>query len=312
MKKYLIIALTIITTIIISNISSVQAAFKDNGWGTRPAGMGGAFTAIANDSNGLLWNPAGVAQMKNAEGSFMYATYYNGLDLKAGKDSINLGYNYLAFVYPKASIGTFGISWANFTATNLYKENTYALTYAKRINDWLPELPPKIYVGLNLKSLGYSWTLDDYAKSDPVFTDGGTSKSAFTVDMGALIKPYDRLAVGLAAKNLTQPNVGLKDADKVPMEIKAGVAYRYTPITPDVDVTLRDGVTRIHVGVESLLFNKVLGLRAGWNSTEVAFGFSFNGIRAQNFGLNLDYSFILPLEIESSSGSHRVSVGIWF
>ncbi len=310
MKRNLVITLTVIA--IVLNIQIAQAAFKDCGWGTRPAGMGGAFVGVANDSNAPLWNPAGIAQMKNAESSFMYSTYYNGLDLKAGSDSISLGFNYLSFVYPKSSIGAFGVSWANFTATDLYKEDTYTLTYAKKLNDWLPNLPPIIYVGLNLKSLGYSWTLDDYAISDPLFTKNGTSKSAFTADIGALIKPWDRLAIGVAAKNLTQPVIGLAGEEKVPLELKVGAAYRYTLITPAIDLTMRDGVSTMHIGVESYLMNKTLGLRAGWNSTELTFGFSFNGIRSENFGLNLDYSFIMPMQIEDSSGSHRISMGVWF
>lgn len=309
MKK----VLTLITlTIVIAIYGSLAfAAFKDCGWGTRPAGMGGAFVGVANDSNAPLWNPAGIAQMKRAEGSFMYAQLYTGLDLKAGNDTVNLGYNYLSFVYPKTAIGAFGISWANFTASNLYKEDTFTLTYAKRLNDWIPRLMPKVYLGLNLKSLGHTYTLDDRTKDDAVFASGN-SKNAFTVDIGALVKPIDRFAIGLSAKNLTQPDVGLKDADKVPMEIKAGVAYRYTAITPAVDITYRDKDMRFHIGVESWLMSKMLGLRAGFNSTEATFGFSFNGLRSQNLGLNLDYSFIFPLQIEDSSGSHRVSVGVWF
>ena len=316
MKKYTLITLTIIAMAITLNTYTAQAAFKDTGWGTRPAGMGGAFVAVANDSNAPLWNPAGIAQMKNAEGSFMYSTYYNGLDLKAGSDSVSLGFNYLSFVYPKSSIGAFGVSWANFTATNLYKEDTYVITYAKRLNDVFPGLVPKIYVGVNLKSMGHAYTLDDYAQNDPVF-DSASSKSAFTADIGTLIKPYDKICIGLTAKNLTQPDVGLKDADKVPMEIIAGIAYRNinlgnTILTPAVDLSMRDGVSTYHVGLESWLFGKSLGIRAGANSTEATFGFSFDGLRSQALGLNIDYSFILPLQIESSSGSHRVSLGIWF
>lgn len=317
MKKCIIFTLTLITTIITLNINNAHAAFKDTGWGTRPAGMGGAFVAVANDSNAPLWNPAGIAQMKNAEGTFMYSTYYNGLDLKAGDDSVTLGFNYLGFVYPKSSIGAFGVSWANFTASNLYKEDTYAITYAKRLNDWFPGLVPKVYVGVNLKSMGHAYTLDQYAQNDPVFTSGGTSKSAFTADIGAMIKPYDKLVIGLTGKNLTQPDVGLKDTDKVPMEILVGVAYRNFNVgnvilTPALDVTSRDGDTRFHAGIEGWLFNKALGVRAGFNSTEATLGFSFNGMRSETFGVNIDYSFIMPMQIESSSGSHRISMGVWF
>lgn len=308
MKKNLFIILITITALISFNIN-VYAAFKDSGWGTRSAGMGGAFAGVANNSDAPLWNPSGIAQMKDAEASFMYATLFSGLDLKAGDDKVTLGLNYLSFVYPKSGLGAFGVSWANFTASNLYKEDTYVLTYAKKLNDWF-SMPPIVYLGLNLKLLNHAYTLDKYAQSDPVFANGN-SKGGFTIDVGTLVKPFDRFAFGLTAKNLTQPDVGLESEDKVPMELIVGAAYRYTKITPAVNVSMRDGEVRYHVGVESWLLNKMLGLRAGYNPTEAALGFSFNGIRGKTLGLNVDYSFILPLQVEDAT-SHRVSLGIWF
>ena len=40
---------------------------NDFGVGARAMGMGGAFTAIADDSTALHWNPAGLSQIKRAE-----------------------------------------------------------------------------------------------------------------------------------------------------------------------------------------------------------------------------------------------------
>ena len=38
-------------------ISVTYGAFKDNGWGARPAGLSGAFTAVCDDSNACYYNP---------------------------------------------------------------------------------------------------------------------------------------------------------------------------------------------------------------------------------------------------------------
>lgn len=35
--------------------------------GVRPAGMGGAFVAVADDTNAIHWNPTGLSQVKNVE-----------------------------------------------------------------------------------------------------------------------------------------------------------------------------------------------------------------------------------------------------
>ena len=58
----------------------INAAFKDSGWGARPVGMGGAFTAVSDDANGVLYNPAGIYRAKYRELNLMHARLYTGLD----------------------------------------------------------------------------------------------------------------------------------------------------------------------------------------------------------------------------------------
>ena len=40
----------------------LYAAFNDRDWGARPIAMGYAYTALADDSNGQLFNPAGTVR----------------------------------------------------------------------------------------------------------------------------------------------------------------------------------------------------------------------------------------------------------
>src|SRR4051794_20931563 len=44
-------------------ISPVHAAFLNMDWGARATGMGGAFSAVADDSSAPLFNPAGIVQV---------------------------------------------------------------------------------------------------------------------------------------------------------------------------------------------------------------------------------------------------------
>jgi hypothetical protein len=41
--------------------SATGFTFMRIGVGARPVGMGGAYTAVADDANALFWNPAGLA-----------------------------------------------------------------------------------------------------------------------------------------------------------------------------------------------------------------------------------------------------------
>jgi len=298
------------------------AAFKDSGWGTRPCGMGGAFCAVADDASAPLWNPAGIVQLRYPEANFMYAKLFTGLD------EVDLGSSYASCVFPFKGIGSFAINWTNFVSKDLYREDTISLSYGKNLKDIIPRLLPDFYLGMNLKYLEHGFTLDERTKTDAVF-ENGKSKYALTADIGLILIPYSigtgRFCVGLSLKNVTNPNVGLKTRDKVPLEVRLGAAYRMTgyripgikvediTIALDFDYRAQEwgetlDKTNVHLGCEGWFFNRLVGLRAGGNINEITLGASLNKILTRYLGLQVDYAFIVPLQIEETSGTHRVSL----
>ncbi len=54
-------------------------AFMENGGGARALGMGGAFTAVANDPSATFWNPAGLASMEQNELLLMHSERFGDL-----------------------------------------------------------------------------------------------------------------------------------------------------------------------------------------------------------------------------------------
>lgn len=299
-----------IVAIMLLTCASAEAAFNDSGWGTRPAGMGGAFVALSDDANAPLWNPAGITQVEKSEATFMYAMLYSGLD------KVDMGMNYVGFVTSLGEVNAYGINWASFKADDQYNEDTYSITYARAMSS-------RLSLGLNIKYLNHSYDLSGLVqKDDPTFKSGD-SKSAVTGDIGLLAIVSKQLSFGLAAKNITQPDVGLKSEDKVPMEIRAGLAYtagriillntlKVEPITL-VDVKSRDGETTFHLGIEGWFGeNRTFAVRGGYNPQEITAGISFNHSISESLGIKIDYALILPSEIEDSSGSHRVSMGVKF
>src|SRR4051812_4313642 len=105
-----------VSFVLLSSVLSplAQAAFLDDGWGARPIGMGGAFTAIADDSNAPLYNPAGIVQVQWNEVSAMYAQLFSGLTLYSGNsttggDTSHLDQSYLSYVSKPSRYGSFGI-----------------------------------------------------------------------------------------------------------------------------------------------------------------------------------------------------------
>ncbi len=143
--------------------------------------------------------------------------------------------------------------------------------------------------------------------------------SAFTADIGSLYKP-DRgplagLRISAVAQNITRPNVGFQATDRVPMKLTLGAAYQSKQmpwLVPDLDLTYRDGITEALAGVESWLFNDVLGLRTGVNRDHVAAGMSYYQPIGDKTGFRLDYGFTIPFFVEGTAGSHRVAVTVYF
>ena len=303
--------------------ASAHAAFQDLDTGARPVGMGGAFSAIADDSNAPLYNPAGIVQVQWNELSASYANLFSGLDLHAGNDTSQLNQGYLAFTArPIPHVGSFELSWSNFDATHLYREDSVALTYARNMGDFFPILDNALALGVNLKYLRRSVTEDSFTADpitpDPVFA-GGDSKSAGTVDAGLLYHPNDGPLSGvrfaLVGMNLTQPDVGFGEVDRVPLETRLGIAYQSPALpwlVPDVDITRQDGETTVAGGLESWLFHNTLGLRAGANNDEGSMGVSYFQMIGKRFGLRLDYAYTVPYFIDDTGGSHRLALTLYF
>src|SRR3954471_8079340 len=67
--------------------------------GVRAVGMGEAFTAMADDSSALYWNPAGMSLTNQKEATFMHSSliegvHYEHLGFVAPGDSYAFGTNF--------------------------------------------------------------------------------------------------------------------------------------------------------------------------------------------------------------------------
>lgn len=298
---------------LVGGTNSTEAAFKDPGFGARPAGMGGAFVALADDTNATLLNPAGMMLLDRPQGSFMYAKPFAGLS------EVNLNLNYFSAVVPVNRVGAVGVSWANFLAP-VSREDSVGVSLATSLNHWVSIPQASIHLGTTMKYLTHQFDLDERTRTDPVFAKG-RSRGAMGVDVGVLVKPSPeglgrlsegQLSLGLVAKTLNEPDVGLLTEDRVPRELVGGAAYTLGMWTAVFDYAHRDDVTTLKGGVEAWLLNRMVGLRAGANSTAGTFGFTYNHKISATFGLSLDYGFSFPFFLKETFGSHRVAVGVRF
>jgi hypothetical protein len=77
-------------------------------FGTRPMGMGGAFTAVSDDANAPYWNPAGLAI--NPEVSLTASTMANNRNTYVGDNFANLKLSYETEMNPFTWIAGIGVA----------------------------------------------------------------------------------------------------------------------------------------------------------------------------------------------------------
>ncbi len=216
-------------------------AFDSLAIGARANGMGGAFTAVADDPSAVYWNPAGLMNLRRPS---VLLSHFDVQSLGL------LSYDQLAFAQPFVYKNAVAVAWTRLgTTSNVtflnYSENTFTLTYQQ-------PLTPQISLGLNAKIFQVQY--DETA-------------SGFGIDLGGRYQILPELAVALMWENANQPQIAwlTRNVDNLPYNLRLGVAGYPTPdITVAVDADhLLDAARAAHVGTELWFLDKVLALRAG-------------------------------------------------
>lgn len=323
MNKLLISALVLL----IAAPREALAAFDDVGIGARTTGLGGAYTAVADDVYATYYNPAGLAVLPRPEFATSYSKLLTGLS-----DGSNLQNSYLAYAHPLADgkRGTLAGAWNYFSLDSLYRESSLYGTYATAL--FPRELPDKLFAGASLKVLNRSLGSTSAANQplgptgavvpgtvDPVLQKG--SKTNMDLDLGVLYRVRPRWTAGLAIQHLMEPNIGFSGTDKLGRNIRLGGAYKtpFSTLALDLDfLAAPDGSTDkvLAAAVEKWLPTLVHGtfgvrgsLGVGSRSyRQLALGLSYKIARMQ-----FDYGFALPLGgITGTYGSHRLGLTMRF
>lgn len=226
--------------------------------GAKPISMGGAFTSLANNSNAVYYNPAGISQLPFREVSIFYSPAPFGLK-ELANGSVN-------FVEP-TKFGAFGLS-AKTYGFELYKEITATLTYANNYNR-------KIYYGANINY--YNLKIQNYG-----------SASAVGIDIGAMAYLTDFLRWGFTAFNLNRPSIGTQN-DKLPQVYRTGLSLQpRTDLNFVLDVENDTRYTAsVKAGIEYTMYD-MINLRAGIGTEPTKFS---GGVGFCYSLFEIDYGF---------------------
>lgn len=212
--------------------------------GTRSAGMGEAYTAIAEGSTAIHHNPAGIAKsvMYAIEAAFEYNPSGSVLNASVSDSKTN------------PSLGA-AVSYSYFIGRDSLEDLT---GHDVRVSIGVPVVPDRVALGVGGR----------YLK----FVDGDIDTvNGFTLDAGAIIKIAQGFHLGVVGQNLVDPCDKVDCKSLAPTTITGGVGFNNKGLTfsgdVGVDVTSQDNASMVFGGGLEFLLGSV-PLRAGFERVE--------------------------------------------
>ncbi|MDH3217678.1 MAG: PorV/PorQ family protein [Candidatus Krumholzibacteria bacterium] len=287
-----------------AKVGTFSLQFLKIGPSARATGMGGAFTALANDASATYWNPAGMVEITKTAVRLEHTFWPADIDLD---------YATAVFTLPFVP-GAWGVS-ARALSMDPQKERTI----------FLPEGTGREFDAGDMSfGLSYAQYFTDK------FSAGGTvhfihsglaekSVNTYAVDFGLIYRiGFRGMRLGMMIQSLGG-KVNYDDREsKLPTLFKVGLAVAaYQRGAHSLETVGEfshpsDNVERINLGGE-YSFNQFFYLRGGYNvdydEHGAAAGFGLRIDTTQSSDLSFDYSWV---ELGFLEETHRVSLGFQY
>ena len=295
-KSRLLLAVVVAIGVVVSSgpafcSDSHAGAFLRMGVGARALGMGGAFTAIADDATASYWNPAGLTKIENIEATFMYSANM----------TVDRQLNYFGYAQ-WLGVGGLGVSWINAGMGDMeIRDPEGNLIGSEDTGDNAIMLSYGMEVGT--LSLGAS---AKFLHQNVMDTN---SETGFGLDFGGIFNVSDNVAAGVMIRD-----VGSHFGDvNVPVNWRFGTGIKALDgalaVGIDVDKVEEIHDFQIHLGGEY-----GMEVHPGYH---VFFRTGLNGVEDQAFTggigirvpyLQFDYTYITEKEEVDLGNSHRIEV----
>jgi hypothetical protein len=281
-----------------------NADFLKIGVGARPAAMGETYVGIADDSNGIYWNPAGITAVEKWNVTFMHLVWFE-----------NTGYDYFSLVFPLNNTLNFGVA-ANFfwvppfdsTATNPFGVvlGETAMSYDLAVSVSVAKILGNLYTSdFTIGNISVGGNL--YVVSRKILDE--TLPMSFGLDLGIIGNVTENVKLGLTLQDI---GTGTDD-DPSPFNARLGVSGNFN-FTKELGLLAALDVTKpfdmsnpdyskwfLNVGGEISIY--VLKLRFGYKFGNEDETFTAGGGFKFDFG-SIDYAFVPHSELGST---HRIS-----
>ncbi|MDD5658346.1 MAG: UPF0164 family protein [Elusimicrobia bacterium] len=198
------------------------AAFLQIAPGARPAALGEAFAAVADDVQAAYYNPAGLSGLKQVQAGAMHESRFAGLSYQYAALAVPL-LSWVDSPRPPNAFGVAAVSFYSLSASGIERRGTvetdepvdtfgaqdmaYALSYGYA--------PPGLPVSFGATAKAVSSRLDD------------ARASAAALDAGALYRD-GRASGALGFRHLGTRRKFRDAAEPLPLTWYAGGAYRFS------------------------------------------------------------------------------------
>ncbi|MFC2061633.1 PorV/PorQ family protein [Elusimicrobiota bacterium] len=297
MKKINIILMVIVVFLMPAvlhavGVGTTGAQFLKIEPSARSLGMGGAYSAVADDSSAIFYNPAGIAHQKERNFEGTYLQYFQAIDygslagvIPAGNSSVGVGINYLGVpdIEKRGNDDVDDPDGTRVVNTFTAMDTALSLSYARQ--NAVPSVLEGLDLGGNLRFI-YQ-TIDD------------ENAYSLMLDLGCYYPLSGKLALALNIQNIGL-NVKFKEeSDPLPLNFKVGAAYKpinNLTIACDINEYIIDRLLYASVGSEYWILG-VAALRVGYK-----YGYDIDslgsslvglagGIGFRLYGIGLDYSY---------------------
>jgi len=318
--------------------SKYAGEFLTLGMGARAAGLGGAYSSIANDATAPYWNPAGVSLVNRKEIMGMHSEIFGGA----------VRYDCIGIVFP-ADNSAFGanlflLSIRNIKFTEDLEHEDFGLDGIDGTGDQGEhngELDPGeliIYDERRIQSvtnndvalfLSYGWAFSDKLSFGVGLKMirreiGDYSAYCSGADLGIIYRPAKTVSLGLNLQDATTTFISWSTGtwERILPTLKFGVSTNHWveglrgtllfSIDQDIRFEGRRRTSQFSVGRLSddfrlgveYLYSEVVGIRVGLEYRELTAGI---GVRYRNY--LIDYAFLSHPDLY---GSYRLSLSAAF
>lgn len=265
--KRIIFSLATILLAVSSARALETASFLNVGVGARGLGMGGAYTALADDADAIYWNPAGLAQVAAHE--------FQASDAELTQNTREGFFSYAR----TASIGTFAAAATYFDDGTLDGRDAQGH-------------PTGSFSAANAAVAGA------FARKTDLVDLGGSVKfiqshigsaqaTTFAVDLGAR-RQLGPVVLGAALRNAGPGMKFDSETDDLPLRLAFGAAYKFSgghALTAELTNAPRAGGTDVGFGGEYRALKDVY-LRAGYTTqSAITGGAGFNAADGLTLGI---------------------------